>query len=59
MERMTVIVTRRRRETPVPALFYCSNDAERPQRRSQPRSAGSYTNIEMEGGCLLPITLAG
>lgn len=54
VERMTVIVTRRKRETLVPVLFYYSNDAEGPRRRSQPRSAGSYINIEMEGECLLP-----
>lgn len=54
VERMAVIVTRRETETPVPVLFYYSNDAEGPRRRSQPRSAGSYTNIEMEGECLLP-----
>lgn len=54
VERMTVIVTRRKRETLVPVLFYYSNDAEGPWRRSQPRSAGSYTNIELEEECLLP-----
>lgn len=54
MERMTVIVTRRKRERLVPVLFYYSNDAEGPRWRWQPRSAGSYANIELEEECLLP-----
>lgn len=51
---MTVVVTRRKRESLVPVLFYYYNDAEVPQQRLRPHSAGSYTNTEMVGESLHP-----
>lgn len=49
-----VIVTRRKRETLVPVLFYYSNDAEAPRRSSWPCSTGTYTNTEVVREALLP-----